>query len=437
MSPEQAKGRAVDTRADLWAFGAVLYEMLTGRRAFGGNDVSEILAHVLMQEPDWNALPARTPAPIRRLLRRCLEKDRKRRLDSAAAARFDVEEAMTAAAENGNGVADPPAAWRRALPWAVVGTLAVSFVLVLLGWELGRTAAPQAPVRVHVALGADAALATVDRGSAAILSPNGQVFAFVAQRRSGAPSLYVRRLDQLEATPLAGTDNAHSPFFSPDGEWIAFFADAKLKKVALSGGAPVMLCDTPDGKGGSWAADGWIVYAPFFPGTDRGGLLRVSSTGGVPTPLTSLADGEVAHGWPQMLPGGTALLYTGHTSRTNWDDATLVVQPLPTGSRKIIQQGGSYGRYLSSGHIAYLHAGKVFAVPFDLERLEVRGPPVLALDGVASNPNGGSAQFAASETGTVVLTAPLRRRSRSSRLRKSSRIPSQSQRRRFFSFRRS
>ena len=250
MSPEQTKGRAVDRRADLWAFGAVLYEMLTGRRAFGGDEVSEILAHVLMEEPDWNALPAGTPLPIRRLLRRCLEKDRKRRLDSAAAARFEVEDAMTAAGENGNGGADSRAAWRRALPWALTGASAVALALVLLFGGLRSNVASTAPIRVHVGLGAEATLATVDRGSAAILSPNGQALVFVGQRRTGPASLFVRRLDQLDATPLPGTEGAHSPFFSPDGQWIAFFADAKLKKVALSGGAPVTICDTPDGRGG-------------------------------------------------------------------------------------------------------------------------------------------------------------------------------------------
>ena len=268
--------------------------------------------------------------------------------------------------------------------------------------------ASTAPIRVHVGLGAEATLATVDRGSAAILSPNGQALVFVGQRRTGPASLFVRRLDQLDATPLPGTEGAHSPFFSPDGQWIGFFADAKLKKVALSGGAPVTIGDTPDAKGGWWAADGSIVFAPFFAGMDRVGLLRVSSNGGMPTPVTTLADGEVAHGWPQVLPGGNALLFTGHTSRMNWDDATLVVQPLPSGERKIVQRGGSYGRYLASGHVVYLHDAKIFAVPFDLERLEVTGPPFLALDGVGSNPNGGSAQFAASETGTVVyLNRPI------------------------------
>jgi Tol biopolymer transport system component len=409
MSPEQAKGRAVDRRADLWAFGAVLYEMLTGRRAFGGDEVSEILARVLMEEPDWNALPARTPLPIRRLLRRCLEKDRKRRLDSAAAARFEVEEAMTAAGENANSAADSGAAWRRALPWALTGASAVALALVLLFGGLRRNVASTAPIRVHVGLGAEATLATVDRGSAAILSPNGQALVFVGQRRTGPASLFVRRLDQLDATPLPSTEGANCPFFSPDGQWIAFFADAKLKKVALSGGAPLTICDTPgDGRGGWWAPDGSIVFAPYFAGMDRGGLLRVSSTGGTPTPLTTLADGEVGHSWPQVLPGGNALLFTGQTSRMNSEDATLVVQPLPAGERKIVQRGGSYGRYVASGHIVYLHDAKIFAVPFDLERLEVTGPPFLALDGVSSNPNGGSAQFAASETGTVVyLTRPI------------------------------
>ena len=408
MSPEQAKGRAVDRRADLWAFGVVLFEMLTGRRAFNGDEASEIMAHVLMEEPDWNALPARTPLPIRRLLRRCLEKDRKRRLDSAAAARFALEEAMTAGSENGNGPVDSRAAWRRALPWALTGVSVVALAFVLISGGLRRNVASTAPIRVHLELGADATLANVDRASAAILSPNGQALVFVGQRRTGPASLFVRRLDQLDATPLPGTEGAHSPFFSPDSEWVAFFADAKLKKVALSGGAPVTVCDTPDARGGTWGADGWIVFAAFFPGIDRAGLLRVSSAGGTPTALTTLADGEVVHGWPHFLPGGNALLFSTHTSRMNWDDAKIVVQPLPSGERKIVQSGGSSAKYLASGHVVYLHDAKVFAVPFDLERLQVTGPPFLVLDGVGSNPNGGSAQFAASETGTFVyLSRPI------------------------------
>ncbi len=402
MSPEQARGKAVDKRTDIWAFGCLVFEMLAGQAAFAGDGVSETLARIIEREPDWQALPVSTPPPIRRLLRRCLQKDPARRLDSAAVARFDVEEAMAPVGQEDDRVAPRFVRWRRALPWALTAASAVALALVLLFGGLRRDVATQAPIRVHVGLGAEATLATVERGAAAILSPNGQALVFVAHRRTGAASLYVRRLDQLDAMPLPGTEGAHSPFFSPDGQWIAFFADAKLKKVAVSGGAPVTICDTPDGRGGWWAADGSLVYAPFFPGTDRGGLLRVSSNGGMPMPVTSLAEGEVAHGWPQVLPGGNALLFTSHTSRMNWDDATVVVQSLPSGERKIVQRGGYYGRYLASGHVVYLHDAKIFAVPFDLERLEVTGPPFLALDGVGSNPNGGSGQFAASEAGTFV-----------------------------------
>jgi serine/threonine-protein kinase len=399
MSPEQAKGRAVGKTADLWAFGAVLYEMLTGRRAFPGENVSETVAHVLMQEPDWHALPESTPASIRRLLRRCLDKDRKRRLDSARAAQLDVDDAMNVRVDAGLPTTGRQVTFRRRLPWAIAAMLALALLAAAL--PLGsswRRQASLAQLRLHVTLGTDAPLASIDRGSAAILSPNGEVLAFVAQPRDGAASLHVRHLDQLEATRLAGTEGAHSPFFSPDGEWIAFFADAKLKKVALSGSAPITVCDTPDAKGGTWSADGWITFAPF----NSGGLLRVASSGGVPTPLTTLSDDEVLHGWPQMLPDGNGVLYTSNISRTNWDDATIVVQPLPAGTRKIIQRGGFYARYLPSGHIIYVHRERLFAIPFDLERLEVKGPPVNVLDVVASSPNGGSAQFSAADTGTFV-----------------------------------
>jgi eukaryotic-like serine/threonine-protein kinase len=277
---------------------------------------------------------------------------------------------------------------------------------VVVRQELWHRTAANAPVRMNATLDVDTELATGvgnmmqagSLGSAAILSPDGRTFAFVAQRRAGPPALYIRRLAEVDATRLAGTDGATSPFFSPDGEWIAFFADGKLKKVALSGGAAITLCDAPDGRGGAWADDGWIAVAP----NTSGGLVRVSSNGGTPTALTALADDEVTERWPQILPGGRAVLYTGNTTRTNFDDATLVVQPLPRGPRKIIQHGGFYGRYLSSGHIVYLHGGTLFAVPFDLKRLEVSGPPAVALSGVASNPNGGGAQIAASESGTIV-----------------------------------
>ncbi|MDO8679764.1 MAG: protein kinase [Acidobacteriota bacterium] len=399
MSPEQAAGKAVDKRSDLWAFGVVLLEMLTGRQVFAGETVSHVLAAVLRAEPDWSALPANTPPPIRRLLRRCLDKDRKRRLDSVADARLEIDDALTPIGETGTvSESTQGAAWRRALPWAVAAAGLVVAAVAITLWVPWRKASPPAPLRLSTELGADVSL-TVGLGDATSLSPDGAVIAFVAQKSGGgSPQLYVRRLTQLQATPLSGTDDAESPFFSPDGQWIAFFAGGKLKKIAVTGGATVTLCDAPDDRGGAWGEDGTIVFLP----NTRGSLMRVSSAGGTPEPLTSLAEGEATQRWPQVLPGGKAVLFTSSGATVAYDDANLVVQALPTGARTVVQRGGYHGRYLPSGHLVYLHAGTLVAAPFDLERLAVTGPPVPALEGVTSNADTGGAQFAVSASGTLV-----------------------------------
>ena len=406
MAPEQAKGRAVDKRADIWAFGCVLYEMLTGHRAFPGEDVSDTLASVLKTDPDWATLPADTPAAIRRLLRRCLEKDRKRRLSDIADARLEVDDALAAPSVDASGlssarVAVQTAGWRRALPWVMaVGALGVAGAVLLL-WAPWRSAPPTAPVRLSAEIGADASLVT-DQGAAAVLSPDGTLLVFVAQRTGGSDAqLFVRRLDQLQATVPAGTEGARNPFFSPDGQWVAFFAGGRLKKIAVTGGAAITLCDAPDGRGGSWAEDGTIAFSAA--GTPGVSLLQVSSAGGKPEPLTPLAKGEVSQRWPQILPGGKAVLYTTSGIYNLWQDADLVVQTLPTGPRKIVQRGGYYGRYVPSGHLVYMHAGTLFAAPFDLNRLEVAGPSVPVLESVTDNPTAtGGAQFAVTGNGTLV-----------------------------------
>jgi hypothetical protein len=242
MSPEQTKGREADKRSDIWAFGCVLHEMLTGRRAFEGEDVSDTLANVLKTQPEWNALPEATPTAIRRLLRRSLDKDRTRRLHDIADARLEIDEAS---ADPAGDLAMPsravsmkrPSMFARALPWAVTAALGVGLAFAL--WAPWRTPARAMPTRVEATLGADVSLAGLDIGPAIALSLNGRTLAFVAQASGAAPSqLYVRRLDQLQASALAGTEGAFGPFFSPDGEWIAFFANGKLKKVAASGGRP-------------------------------------------------------------------------------------------------------------------------------------------------------------------------------------------------------
>ena len=227
--------------------------------------------------------------------------------------------------------------------------------------------------------------------------------AFMAQPPDGRPQIYVRPLNQLQARLLSGTEDAHGPFFSPNRQRIGFFAGGKLKTASASGGDVLTVCDAPNGRGGVWAPDGTILFSPDY---SQGVVLRrVSSAGGTPEPLESLADGESTQRWPQILPGGTAVLYTSSSSSGDFSDANLVVQQLPRGTRKIVQRGAFHGRYVSSGHLLYVRDGEVVAAPFDLRRLEVVGQPVTALRGVASNADTGGAQFAVSETGTLVYVA--------------------------------
>lgn len=290
--------------------------------------------------------------------------------------------------------------WRRALTWGV----AAGVLLLVLGgialWMALRPAPRSASLlRLSVELGADASLdSTV--GPAAALSRDGNVLAFTARPSKGGPTqLFVRRLDRAQATPLAGTDNAFSPFFSPDGQWIAFFADGKLKKISVTGGAALVLCDAPEGRGGDWGEDGNIVLAPSV----HTGLFRVPEVGGRPSELTKLdsSAGEWTHRWPQLLPGGKAVVFTERGSM-NFDEATIVVQSLIRGQRKIVQKGGTFGRYLPGGYLVYLHSGTLFGTPFDLDRLEMVGTPVPAVEGVERDADHGGAQIAFSTTGTLL-----------------------------------
>lgn len=406
MPPEQAKGKAVDRRADIWSFGCVLYEMLTGKQVFTGETVSDTLAAVIRGEPDWAALPGDTPPSLRRLLRRCLEKDPKQRLRDIGEARIALEEMLAnpgaEAAEAPTAASAPTPAWRRALPWAAAGVLGAALLLSM--WAPWQPATPPAPpVRLKIDAGADARF-WLAQGPTAVISPDGAVLAFAAQPPAAQRRVvYVRRMDQLQATALPGTDGARNIFFSPDGQWIAFFADGKLKKVSVTGGAPITLCDAPDDRGGAWGEDGSIIFAAG----NREGLSRVSAGGGSPEPLTTLvaAEVEVTHRWPQVLPGGRAVLFVSGASGSNFDAANLVVQSLATGERKMVHRGGTYGRYLPSGHLVHVHQGTLFAAAFDLKRLEVTGPAVPVLEGLAYSNGTGGAQFTHSSDGKLVYVS--------------------------------
>jgi Tol biopolymer transport system component len=401
MSPEQAKGKAVDRRTDIWAFGVVLWEMLTGRRMYDGETAAEILARVIEREPDLNALPASTPPSIRFLLERCLTKDPRNRLQAIGEARIALTRAI-ADPDAGSGagtITNAASGFRRtaALAGALITALVVALLATILMWAPWRKTPLSSAIRVSVDIGADASLAT-DVGTAAVLSPDGQLLAFAAQTSPRERSqLYVRRLTQLTATALAGTDDAHGPFFSPDGEWIGFFAGGKLKKVATTGGAPATICDAPAGRGGYWTDAQTIVFQPDIGAAGNNSrLARVSTAGGMPEPITAVE--EVGRPrFPQVLPGGTAMVYTRYSPG---GVADVMLQRLPAGERKPLLHG-AYGRYVPSGHLLYIQEATLFAVPFDVGRLALAGVSVPVLEGVTAAENTAAAQFAASDSGTL------------------------------------
>jgi len=416
MAPEQARGRAVDRRADIWAFGVVLYEMLAGKRAFEGEDISITLAGVLKEDVRWDALPADVPPSIRRLLRRCLEKDPTRRLGWIGEARLMLEDDGGQTGEWGQtpGLRGlmRSALWRRALPWTVAAAgLAAGLVSIIL-WAPWRAApAPPTPRRLLAGIGADASL-TQGFGASAILSPDGTTLAFVALQ-SGQSRLFVRKLGELQAASLAGTEDAVSPFFSPTGDWIAYFAGGKLKKVSVTGGASVPLCDAPAGRGGTWADDDTIFFTPAA--TTNVVVMRVPAAGGTPVAFGVLSKDAVSQRWPQVLPGGKGVLYSENSSTANWDAGNIVIVPLSGGTPKIVVRGGYYGRYVASGlaspkrsereggHLLYMQQGTVFAIPFDLDRLEPAGQAVPAVEGVEAFLNTGGIQLSVASEGTLVF----------------------------------
>jgi serine/threonine-protein kinase len=409
MSPEQARGASADRRSDIWAFGVILHEMLAGKSLFQGTTISDTLAAVLKTEPDWSALPKEVPAPVQRLLRRCLEKDKRRRLDSAAAARLELEDVLTRSEEKSSAerLNATQKLRRRNVVVASAAAVSVAAALMAISWwpPTNRGPSPE-PVRLQVRLGADASL-IVPRGglrrgagSSLALSPDGRSLAFAAQVGTAPPKLYVRDLGQLEAVALPGTDDAGAPFFSPDGQWIAFFAQGRLKKVPIGGGAVVTISDVPAARGGTWGDDGTIVYTPHMePGA---GLMRVSAAGGTPAVLTTTQEGESTHRWAQLLPRAAAVLYTSSRSNTGpYDQANIVVQPLPSGSPSIVVQGGTYARYVPTGHLVYVRGGTLFAAPFDLDQLKLTGEATPVVEGVSYAVDSGVPHFAISTSGTL------------------------------------
>jgi serine/threonine-protein kinase len=397
MSPEQAKGRDADKRSDIWAFGCVLFEMLTGKRAFEGDDVSDTLAAVLRAEPDWNALPAETPPRIRALLQRCLRKDVQKRLPHIAMARFDIAEASVDPAPLVTpSAAEGPRIVRRVIPLAI-GIALTAAITSAAWWTLRPASTPPLVTRFAITLPDGQQFTGLNR-QVLDVSRDGTQIVYAANRR-----LYRRAVGELDPTPIAGSEiptGAASPVFSPDGRWIAFAGVASgvagIHKIPSAGGTPQTVTTLGFNSFGlSWSSEGILI------GAGARGIGRVSPNGGTPEALVTLKAGEAAIN-PRMLPGGDAVLYTRRGTLT--ETSEIVVHSLKSGEDTTVIKSGSDARYLDSGHLLYADGGVLLLVPFDLKQIKVTGEPVAVVNGVQRSGTigvGGAAQFSVSSTGTL------------------------------------
>jgi eukaryotic-like serine/threonine-protein kinase len=400
MSPEQARGRPVDKRADIWAFGCVLYECLARRRAFAGMTNSDCMAAVLASEPDWKLLPDHTPAGIRALLRRCLEKDPRRRLRDIGDAGIEIAEALARPART--AMPEVPMARSKSRIFAVAAAsfLAGALTVSLSMHSKRDSAAARTVARFAIPLSEEDALKPTNSPNVAISADGGRLALAGVRANSPTGQIFIRGIDQEEAKP--STDAMGGvPFFSPDGKWIAFYEGGRqiIRKAALSGGAPITLATSPGIAGGSWGEDGNIVWS-FF---DE--LLSVSSAGGPAKTLlkADLKNGERFYRQPWYLPGAKGILFTvGRENMQTFNDAQIAVLSLETRQKKILVDGGMCPRYSPTGHLVYARAGSLLAVPFDLKKLAVSGQPFRVADGVFMSIRTGMAAFAISAKGDLV-----------------------------------
>ena len=406
MSPEQSRGKPVDRRADIWAFGCVLYELLTAKRAFDGETVSDVMAAVITNEPNWNLLPQSCPAAIRNLLRRCLDKDAKHRLQAIGEARIILENPQSDAAPSPSVAATTSAlTTRRGLQWYVSGILLGVLLAGIIFWLSPLRQAPRRVRRLSIALPAGFSISEPDYPEIAI-TPDGTDLVFSA-RHGEKTQLFRRKMDELEAKPIPGTEGGVAPFFSPDGAAVGFIPldTPGLRTIPVAGGPMQTLCPSYPASSASWSSDGNIYFAYSYRGL--GGLVRVPSTGGDCKELTRLdpTREEAAHTLPQVLPGGQSLLFSFYSQRFNSDQASVAVVDSKSGKWQVLLRQGTNPHYLSGGYLVFARAGNLYAVPFDASNLKLSGSAVPVVENVITSPEYGASQFTLALDGTLAYVS--------------------------------
>ena len=395
MAPEQIEGLEADARTDIFAFGVMLYEMLTGRKAFSGRTPASLIGAILKdQPPPVSLVQPLTPQPLDHIVRRCLAKNADDRWQTARDLRAElqwvVESDSQAQLER-----RPPARRARAehLAWAAV-TL---FLSAALAWTTFRGPPGNGLRRVNLAVPPALQLGGAGGDRLVAISPDGRHVAFVA-RSEGSHQIYLRSADRFDAVPVRGTEGGSDPFFSPDGQWLGFIAAEQVKKVPVGGGPSVTLAGGTR-RGAAWGPDNTIV----FTSAAAAGLSRVSADGGAPQPVTKVEPSERTHRWPSFLPGGKAVVFSVQPVEASFDEGLIAVRSLENGDQRVIARGGMSPVYLPTGHIVFARAGVLLAMPFDLRRLEATGPPVPILEGVATNSATGTAQYATASGSLVYM----------------------------------
>lgn len=399
MAPEQLEGKEADARTDIFAFGVVVYEMATDKKAFEGKSQASLIAKILETDPPpMSSLRPMTPPALDRVVRRCLAKDPENRWQTARDLELEMKSIQDGGSSAGLRAGITPARrhWPKMLLWSAA-VLAACAVVALTVWYF-RPVPPRPVTRFTISLPAGQRLVGLDTPAIA-LSPDGTRLAYIAAQGSGLPQLYLRAMASPDARPIPGTEGATDPFFSPDGQWLGFFTGGKLKKVSVSGGASMTLGDASAPQGASWGSQGIIAFGSEGPAV----LMQVSDAGGTPKALTHLDKGETDHDWPEFLPGDKTMLFAA--SGDDRANGQIAIQSLATGARRNLIQGATHPHYASSGQLVYAQGGSLMAVPFDLQRLALTGAAVPVVEGVLQSTSSGGAQYSFSATGSLAYVA--------------------------------